>query len=108
MLVDDHETYFWYPKEDASGDEDNETFVRVPAGSGITGHVLRTRELLAVDGPARDERYDPTIDAVMGTLSSCSACEHPVLMKPAFSCDRLSRLPSCYPIHAASIDLLWQ
>lgn len=71
MLVDELETYFWYPKEDASGDEDNETFVRVPAGCGITGHVLRTRELLAVDAPARDERYDPSIDAVMGVHATC-------------------------------------
>lgn len=69
MLVDEHLTYFWYPKEDASGDEDNETFVRVPAGIGITGHVLKTCELLSVDGPVRDERYDPIIDSVMGMQS---------------------------------------
>jgi hypothetical protein len=74
LLIDAGESYFWYPQPDANGNEDSETFVRVPAGRGITGHALAMRTLASVEAPGSSDRFDASIDTIMGASASMRRC----------------------------------
>ena len=69
LLVSPLGVSLWCPQPAASGDEDAEGQLQFRSDSGISGRVLRTRELAVLFQPQSDPDFDIAVDAVLGAAS---------------------------------------